>query len=87
MLETDFKSCNAISDPNDSQTFVSNLAGNIQGVVQYNNEAPGINIADVCQTMITTSNPYNNMIELNKVSNMLRCSIRKSANFIFIQFL
>ena len=52
----------------DQVQFVSNLAGNIMGVVQYNNEIPGQNISHVCAVMLATGNPYNNLATLNKVS-------------------
>lgn len=65
MLQKDFKSCGPISDSLDSMTFVSNLAGNIMGVVQYNNEVPGMDVGKLCDIMTTTSDPYKNMATLN----------------------
>ncbi|KAH3770490.1 hypothetical protein DPMN_171777, partial [Dreissena polymorpha] len=65
-LQEDFQSCNKISMQEDTVQFVSNLAGNIMGVVQYNNEIPGQNISHVCEVMTSTSNPYTNLVALNK---------------------
>ena len=38
------------------------------GVAQYNNEIPGQNISHVCKVMLSTSDPYQNLIALNQVS-------------------
>lgn len=66
-LETDFKSCKSISNPLDQQVFAENLAGNFQGVVQYNKEVPGMDIEDLCEYMTSTSDPYQGLINLNNV--------------------
>ncbi|WAR11720.1 TSSP-like protein [Mya arenaria] len=55
-----------IGEIEDQVQFVTNLAGNIMGVVQYNNEIPGQNISHVCDVMLSASNPYSNLIKLNK---------------------
>ena len=67
-LAEDFKSCGPIRDKMDIVTFVANLAGGIEGTVQYNNELPGLNISRICQMMTQSSDPYSNLIQLNKVS-------------------
>ena len=66
-LAKDFVSCAPLDDDMDIVLFASNLAGDIQGVVQYNNEVPGANISSVCKIMTQTNNPYQNLIQLNKV--------------------
>ncbi|XP_052819166.1 thymus-specific serine protease-like [Mya arenaria] len=65
-LKEDFLSCNHLMMKEDQVQFVTNLAGNIMGVVQYNNEIPGQNISHVCDVMLSASNPYSNLIKLNK---------------------
>ncbi|XP_060582512.1 thymus-specific serine protease-like [Ruditapes philippinarum] len=67
-LRTDFKSCNMLSMIPDQVLFVSNLAGYFMGVAQYNNEIPGQNISHVCKVMLSTSDPYQNLITLNQES-------------------
>lgn len=65
-LAKDFLSCAPISEKMDIVTFVSNLAGGIEGIVQYNNELPGANISHICKVMTQPSEPYQNLIQLNK---------------------
>ncbi|KAL4234124.1 Thymus-specific serine protease [Mactra antiquata] len=67
-LKTDFKSCNMLSMKEDTVLFVSNLAGYFMGVVQYNNEVPGQNIAFVCEVMLSSSDSYKNLMKLNQES-------------------
>ena len=66
-LAKDFVSCAPLQEDMDIILFASNLAGDIQGVVQYNNEIPGANISSVCKIMTLPNNPYQNLIQLNKV--------------------
>lgn len=65
----DFNTCSNISNVNDTALFVTNLAGVIMGVVQYNGQAPGLNISTVCSHMTGSgSSPYDNLVTLlNKV--------------------
>ena len=61
-LEKEFSSCNDISHPNDTWVFTLNLQGFLDGTVQYNSQAPGINIALVCQYMTNPSvSPYESL--------------------------
>ena len=67
-LASDFKSCGPVSEKMDIVTFASNLAGGIMGIVQYNNELPGANISHICDVMTQPNDPYENLIQLNKVN-------------------
>lgn len=61
-LEHDFLSCNDISQPNDTWLFVENLGNVLDGIVQYNTQASGFNIAYVCQCMTNPSlTPYQDL--------------------------
>ena len=61
-LEHDFLSCNDISQPNDTWLFVENLGNVLDGIVQYNTQASGFNIAYVCQCMTNSSlTPYQDL--------------------------
>ncbi|XP_022797698.1 thymus-specific serine protease-like isoform X2 [Stylophora pistillata] len=62
-LERDFLSCNDISQPNDTWLFVENIGNFLDGIVQYNSQAPaGFSIAYVCQTMTNASlTPYQSL--------------------------
>ncbi|XP_033734506.1 thymus-specific serine protease-like [Pecten maximus] len=74
LLEGYFKSCEPVTDPLDRLTFVSNLASIVQGVVQYNNEIPGLDIDGICGIMAVSSDPLRNLAALNtefmKIMNM-----------------
>ena len=51
-LSKDYKLCSKMENENDIKIFLSDLMGNIQGTVQYNNEHSGtMNITDVCNVM------------------------------------
>ncbi|XP_060082969.1 thymus-specific serine protease-like [Ylistrum balloti] len=65
LLEGYFSSCEPVIDPLDQLTFVSNLASIIQGLVQYNNEVPGLDIDGICGIMQVTSDPLRNLASLN----------------------
>ena len=52
-LRTDFKTCGPVVGNDDITILMSNLMGNIQGVVQYNNPNDGsFNINDMCDIML-----------------------------------
>eukprot|EP01038_Epipyxis_sp_PR26KG_P004529 gene4529-6394_t len=52
-LETDFKTCGPITNELDLAVFLSDLMGNVQGTVQYNNEHLNVlNITNICSTML-----------------------------------
>ncbi|KXJ05990.1 thymus-specific serine protease, partial [Exaiptasia diaphana] len=64
-LKTDFKSCNDVSSPNDTWIFSLNLASFIMGIVQYNEQVPGLEISSLCKRMTNASNsPYENFAKL-----------------------
>lgn len=67
-LQTDFKSCGPLSAKEDMVLFVSNLAGYFMGVAQYNNEIPGQNISHVCDVMLSSGDPYANLMKINQES-------------------
>ncbi|XP_062571736.1 thymus-specific serine protease-like [Saccostrea cucullata] len=67
-LVKDFRSCGSLSEPNDQMVFVNNLAGIFMGVVQYNNEVPGINVKKLCDIMTESGDSYGN---LQKISQMM----------------
>jgi len=65
-LARDFNSCGSLDADNDAMTFQANLADIFDGVVQYNNELPGINIEAICKTMTNASmDPVSNLKALN----------------------
>lgn len=64
-LEKDFNACSPIGSTNDLKVLLSDLMGNIQGTVQYNNEHSGVkNVTDICATMLKSGDAYANFIEL-----------------------
>lgn len=66
-FESDFGSCNQIKSDLDLAVFLSNLMGNVQGTIQYNNESPSLmNVTDICAIMLNPSaSPYNNFATLS----------------------
>lgn len=65
-LNTDFKTCSNMQSEKDLQILLSDLMGNFQGTIQYNNEHKGtLNATDIC-TMMTDSNnsPYDNFVKV-----------------------
>lgn len=69
-LEKDFLSCGSLSEKNDQMVFVNNLANIVQGVVQYNNELPGMNIQSLCKQMTKSDDSYKNLQMVNKVRSI-----------------
>ena len=67
-LEADFKVCKPITSKLDLSVMLSDLMGNVQGTVQYNNEHIGVlNVTDICSTMLKTgSDSYTNFVELTR---------------------
>ncbi|KAJ7323456.1 hypothetical protein OS493_031377 [Desmophyllum pertusum] len=64
-LAKDFSSCRDISHPNDTWVFTQNLVNFLHSTVQYNGQAPGINIALVCFYMTHPSTtPYQGLVFL-----------------------
>ena len=66
-LEKDFSSCKPLDVKKDIFWFAANLADIFDGVVQYNNEMPTMNISTMCNIMTRPGVPYDNLIALNKV--------------------
>lgn len=67
LLETDFQTCSPIKTELDLAVLLSDLMGNVQGTVQYNNEHNGVlNVTDICKTMLSTTDNYANFVELQK---------------------
>ena len=66
-LDKDFVTCSAMQSPQDVSILLSDLMGNVQGTVQYNNEHNGVmNVTDICRTMLTPGNsPYDNFVVLS----------------------
>lgn len=54
-VTTQFNTCNPVTTPEDTLTFVANLAGYFQGTVQYNAELPGAPTIDSVCTIMTAS--------------------------------
>lgn len=69
-LEKDFLSCGSLSEKNDQMVYVNNLANIVQGVVQYNNELPGMNIQSLCKQMTKSDDSYKNLQMVNKVRSI-----------------
>ncbi|KAI0209228.1 Thymus-specific serine protease [Lamellibrachia satsuma] len=65
-LEKDFSSCKPLDVEKDIFWFAANLADIFDGVVQYNNEMPTMNISTLCNIMTRPGVPYDNLIALNK---------------------
>lgn len=56
-LDHDFATCRPMGSVKDLSILLSDLMGNVQGTVQYNNEKAGVmNVTDICATM--TSDKY-----------------------------
>lgn len=75
-LESDFVTCTPIADQWDLGVFYSNVMGNLQGTVQYNNEHAGTwNVTDVCNIMApttttttaTVSSSYEKLVQLSAI--------------------
>ncbi len=67
-LQEDFQVCSDIKTDLDLAVFLSDLMGNVQGTVQYNNEHNGVlNVTDICAIMTQTGNDaYTNFVQLQK---------------------
>jgi len=62
-LDTDFKTCSPMKTTQDLQILLSDLMGNFQGTVQYNNEQAGVaNVVDICKLMTAEDTPYDNFV-------------------------
>lgn len=69
-LEADFNTCEPIANKWDLGVFYSNVMGNLQGTVQYNNEHAGVwNVTDVCKVMTDENEKcgYKKLVKLTKL--------------------
>ncbi len=71
-IEHDFNTCTPIADQWDLGIFYSNVMGNLQGTVQYNNERAGAwNVTNVCEVMNPTTpdgtTPYQRLAKLTSI--------------------
>jgi hypothetical protein len=65
-LEKDFNTCSTINTSQDLAVLYSDLMGNVQGTIQYNNEHLNVmNVNDICATMTADNTPYNNFVALS----------------------
>ena len=65
-LEQDFQLCDPMISAKDFTILLSDLMGNVQGTVQYNNEHNGVmNVTDICATMLDDSDAYKQFVVLS----------------------
>lgn len=78
-LAKDFSTCSPIETEQDMAVMLSDLMGNVQGTIQYNNEVSTMMNADaICSKMAPTpsSTPYDKFVELSadyRVENGVEC--------------
>ncbi len=85
-LEKDFNTCSPITNEKDLAILLSDLMGNIQGTVQYNNEHSGVmNVTNICQTMTAGPDAYAQFVELSaqyRASSGMSCEDASYADVI-----
>lgn len=68
-LDKDFATCTPMGSSKDLSILLSDLMGNVQGTVQYNNEKAGVmNVTDICGTMTSDksgSSAYDRFVTLS----------------------
>jgi hypothetical protein len=65
-LAADFSVCHDITSMKDVAVLLSDLMGNVQGTVQYNNEHNGVlNVTDICAIMVKGDDPYTQFVSLS----------------------
>jgi serine protease 16 len=65
-LEKDYNVCSSMTDAKDLTILLSDLMGNVQGTIQYNNEHNGVlNVTDICGTMLAGPNAYDQFSALS----------------------
>ncbi|RYG58841.1 hypothetical protein EON64_20875, partial [archaeon] len=66
-LQKDFELCSPLASDLDVAVFLSDLMGNVQGTIQYNNEHAGVlNATDICSTMLSSTDYYANFVALQQ---------------------
>ena len=66
-LFNDFRTCQLVRNDDDMSILLSNLMGNIQGVVQYNNQSQSVNVTGICDIMLNpTRSAYENFAYLSR---------------------
>eukprot|EP01137_Pigoraptor_chileana_P008562 Opistho-2@55570 len=66
-LATTFKTCDPIATADDIPNFMQTMAGNVMGVVQYNNEASNTTVQVICDTMAASDDKLKNFAALNDI--------------------
>lgn len=65
-LAKDYSLCSPMTSEKDLQILLSDLMGNVQGTIQYNNEHNGVmNVTDICDTMLAGPDPYDQFAVLS----------------------
>ena len=64
-LEKDFNTCSPIASELDLSVLLSDLMGNIQGVVQYNNPNSPVNVVTICAALTAPGDSYANFVALS----------------------
>lgn len=68
---SDFNACGPIVQPLDRAVFEGSISGNIQGVVQYNDDHPDrpippLDTTGICRVMTASGDHYTNLVGLTK---------------------
>jgi hypothetical protein len=67
-LEADFQICSSLTSEKDVSILMSDLMGNVQGTVQYNNEKNGVmNVTDICNVMLDGEDAYKQFVVLSSL--------------------
>lgn len=81
-LQADFATCGPITSTNDLKILLSDLMGNVQGTIQYNNEHSGVmNVTDICATMQQSSDYYSNFKALQALYRTANGQTCEDASF------
>jgi Serine carboxypeptidase S28 len=63
-LEKDFNTCSTITSELDLSVLLSDLMGDAQTIVQYNNPNAAMNVVTMCEAMTATPDAYGNFVAL-----------------------
>jgi len=81
-LEKDFNTCDKMQSTQDLSILFSDLMGNVQGTIQYNNEHLGVmNVTDICATMTKSSDSYAQFVELSALYRTANGQACEDANW------